>query len=72
MYQLYLLLLHVHLQVSNTILHGSCTDRLYGLLADFRNFSCLFCAYPERFLHGHKKCVCFLSSKIFYTFNKLL
>jgi len=28
-----LVLLHVHLQASNTIRHGSCTDRQYGLLA---------------------------------------
>jgi len=41
-----LLLLHVHLQTSNIMRHGSCIDRQQKLLAEFRDFSCLFHAYP--------------------------
>jgi len=46
------LLLHAHLQFSNTIQHGSCTDWQQGLQAAFRFFRvflCHFYACPTRF-----------------------
>jgi len=37
------LLFHEHLQFSNTIRHGSCTDRQQMLQAAFQASSCSFC-----------------------------
>jgi len=36
-------LLHAHLQFSNTIRHGPCTDCQQRLLLVFRVFTCIFC-----------------------------
>jgi len=68
------LLFHEHLQFSNTIRHGSCTDCQQRLLAAFQVFSCSFCvtSMPAPRVFSAWTCVCFSNNKTFPTFNKLL
>jgi len=64
---------HEHLQFSNTIRHGSCTECQQRLLAAFQvslfSFVSLLCLRPAFFRRGP---VCFVNNKSFRTFNKLL
>jgi len=68
------LLFHKHLQFSNTIRHGFCTDYQQKLLVAIQVSSCSFCVtsmpVPRVFLAW--TCVCFANNKTFSTFNKLL
>jgi len=65
---------HEHLQFSNTIRHGSCTEWQQRLLAAFQVSSCSFVSLlclPHTFFSAWT-CVCFANNKSFRTFNKLL
>ena len=68
------LLFHKHLQFSNTIRHGICTDYQQRLLAAIQVSSCSFCVTsmpaPRVFLAWTY--VCFANNKTFPTFKKLL
>jgi len=68
------LLLHEHLQFSNAILHGSCTDCKQRLLVAFHVSSCSFCVTTmpaPRVFFGVNLCL-FSNNKTFPKFNKLL
>jgi len=68
------LLFQEHLQFSNTIRHGSCTDCQQRLLAASQVFSCSFCvtARPAPHVLSAWTCVCFANDKTLPTFKKLL
>jgi len=68
------LLFHEHLQFSNAIRHGSCTDCQQRLLTAFQASSCSFCviSMPTPHFFSAWICVCFADNKTFPTFNKLL
>jgi len=68
------LVFHEHLQFSNTIRHGSCTDCQQRLLAAFQVSACSFCvtSMPAPYVFSPWTCVCFANNKTFPTFNKLL
>jgi len=68
------LLFHKHLQFSNTIRHGFCTNCQHRLLAEIQVSSCSLCVAsmpgPRVFLAW--TCFYFANNKTFPTFNKLL
>ena len=74
MSKLHELLFHEHLQFSNTIRHGSCTDCQRRLLAAFHVVSCSFLvtSMPAPRVFSAWTCACFANNKTFPTCSKLL
>ena len=73
-YKRHELLFHEHLQFSNTIRHGFCTDCQQRLLAAIQVSSCSFyvTSMPAPRVFLTRTCVCFANNQTFPTFNKLL
>ena len=65
---------HEHLQFSNTIRHGSCTDCQQKLLSRYFRFLRVVFVSLLCLPHAFFRCgpVCFANNKSFPTFNKLL
>ena len=68
----HVLLLHAHLQFSNIIRYGSCTDCHQRLLTAFRWFSYSFCVtyLPISHLFSAWSRICFITNNFFSKLNK--